>query len=461
MSTSVAVERRAFGEGAPGRVVALHTDVLDLRRVTMPSRDRAREAAHLLAGITGESSAALALPAATISARHAPSELRRDGPEHYLTLRAALGAWAARTGTAALTADQAPTPIGRYLGALRSRAAIATSEWRVDARPAARVVPIAGLAPLRHLGAAGSRALAVNSHFFLFDPRELDAPTAAFGEPVGLLAYAGRIVNPPVLPRAALVHAGGRWRVERLGLADLLIDLPGGLTVDAGDPRAARMRYRGDGLRDTEWSCTVEACLQGAHVSVLRDGGGVRLPHGALAIAFDAELPGGVRTALEAGARVRYRLRHLPDLHAALQGGPLLLRNGDVVVDAESFRRERFETLGSHDPTAPLVFPADADRTRAARVGIGVRGDGSLVVIAVEGRSSLSRREGNAANGCTLLELAEVLRDHGAVDALNLDGGGSAQVFHGNDAVLGSSDTRGDPHASFDRPVPVAVLARA
>ncbi len=438
----------------------LHTDTLDLRRVTMPSRDRAREAAHLLAGITGESSATLALPAATIGARHAPNELRRDGPEHYLTLRAALSAWAARTGTAALMADQAPTRTGQYLDALRSRAAIATSEWRVDARPATRVVPVAGLAPLRHLGAAGSRALAVNSHFFLFDPRELDAPTAAFGDPVGLLAYAGRIVSPPILPRAALVHAGGRWRVTHLGLADLLIDLPGGLTVDAGDPRAARVRYRGDGLPDTEWSCAVEACLQGAHVSVLRDGGGVRLPHGALAIAFDAELPSGVRAALETGARVRYRLRHLPDLRAALQGGPLLLRDGDVAVDAESFRRERFETLGSSDPTAPLVFPADADRTRAARVGIGVRGDGSLVVIAVEGRSSLSRREGNATSGCTLLELAEVLRDHGAVDALNLDGGGSAQVFHGSDAVLGSSDTRGDPNASFDRPVPVAVLAR-
>lgn len=461
MSTRLTVEHRAFGGGTPGRVVAMHTDMLDLRRVTMPSRERAREAAHLLAGITGESSATLALPPATISARNAPRELRRHGPDHYLTLRAALSAWAARTGTAALAADRAQTPTGRYLRALHARAAIATSEWRVDARPATRVVPIAGLAPLRHLGAAGSRALAVNSHFFLFDPRELDAPTAAFGEPVGLLAYAGRIANPAVLPRAALVHAGGRWRVEHLGLDDLLIDLPGGLTVDAGEPHAARVRYRGDGLLDTEWSCAVEACLQGAHVSVLRDGGGLRLPHGALAIAFDDELPSAVRDALATGARVRYRLRHLPDLHTALQGGPLLLRDGDVVVDAESFRRERFETLGSADPTAPLVFPADADRTRAARVGIGVRRDGSLVVVAVAGRSSLSRREGNGASGCTLLELATVLRDHGAVDALNLDGGGSAQVCHGSDAVLSSSDTRGDPNASFDRPVPVAVLARA
>ena len=461
MSTRITVEQRSFGDATPGRVVALHTDTLDLRRVTMPSRDRAREAAQVLAGITGESSATLALPAATISARHAPSELRRHGTEHYLTLRAALSAWAARTGTAALAADRAQTPTGRYLRALHSRAAIATSEWRVDACPATRVVPIAGLAPLRHLGQAGSRALAVNGHYFLFDPRELDAPTAAFGEPVGLLAYAGRIVNPPILPRAALVHAGGRWHVEHLSIDDLLIDLPGGLTVEAGAPRAARVRYRGDGFRDTMWSCAVEACLQGANVSILRDGGGVRVPHGALAIAFDAGLPGGVRAALEAGARVRYRLPHLGDVHTALQGGPLLVRAGDVAVDAESFRRERFETLGSGDPTAPLVFPADTDRTRAARVGIGVRGDGSLVVVAVEGRSSRSRSEGDGVNGCTLLELAELLRDHGAVDALNLDGGGSAQVFHGADPIVGSSDTRGDPNASFDRPVPVALLARA
>ena len=441
--------------------MALHTDTLDLRRITMPSRERSLQAAHLLAGLTGASSATLALPAATISAQHAPSELRRHGGEHYLTLRAALSAWAARTGTAALVADRARTTTGQFLATLLARGAIATSEWLVDERPATRVVPIAGLAPLRHLGRAGSRAMAVNSHYFLCDPREIDAPTAAFGAPVGLLAYAARIVNPPILPRATLMCSGGRWHIEHVCIDDLIIDLPGGLTVKAGEPRAARVRYRGDGCRDAVWDCAVEACLQGENVSVLRDGGGVRVPHGALAVAFDAELPHGVRAALEAGARVRYRLRHVRDLHAALQGGPLLLQAGEVVVDAESFRRERFEALGSDDPTAPLVFPADTDRTRAARVGIGIRRDGSLVVVAVEGRSSRSQGRDEGSSGCTLLELAALLLEHGAVDALNLDGGGSTQVFHGSDAIVGSSDTFGDPHATFERPVPVAVLTRA
>jgi len=461
VSSRVTVERRAFADAPPGRVVVIHTDTLDLRRVTMPSARRAREAAHVLAAVTGESSATLALPAATLSARHAPSELRRHGDERYLTLRAALAAWALRTGPAALTADRVASATGRYLRALRSRGAIGTAEWRVDDRPAARVVPVAGLAPLRHLGQAGSRALTVNSHFFLFDPRELDAPTAALGESVGLLAYAGRIANPPVLPRTALLHTCGGWRVARPGLDDLLIDLPGGLTLEAGAPRGARVRFRGDGRTDAAAPCAVEVCLQGASASVLRDGGGVRVPHGALAIGFDTELPSDVRTALEAGARVRYRLPRWRELRVALQGGPLLVRAGDVAVDGDSLRLERFETLGSTDPTAPLVFPADHDRTRAARVGIGVQRDGSLVLVVVEGRSSLSRSEGDTPTGCTLLELAGLLRDHGAVDALNLDGGGSAQVFRGGGAIVGSSDTRGVPGARFDRPVPVAMLAGA
>lgn len=461
MSTRVAIGRRAFADAPPGRVVVVHTDTLDLRRVTMPSRQRAREAAQFLAAVTRESSATLALPAATLSARHAPSELRRHGDEHYLTLRAALGAWALRSGPAALGAERATSATGCFLRALRSRGAIATAEWRVDDRPTTRVVPVAGLASLRHLGQAGSRALTVNSHFFLFDPRELDAPTAALGEPVGLLAYAGRIANPPVLPRATLLHTGGGWRVEHPGLDDLLIDLPGGLTLEAGASRGARVRYRGDGRTDAAAPCAVEVCLQGASASVVRDGGGVRLPHGALAIGFDTELPSSVRDALEAGARVRYRLPRWSDLRTGLQGGPLLVRSGDVAVDGDSLRRERFQTLGAADPTAPLVFPPDHDRTRAARVGIGVRCDGSLVLVAVEGRSSLSRDEGDAPSGCTLLELAELLRDHGAMDALNLDGGGSAQVFRGGGAIVGSSDTRGVPGARFDRPVPVAMLAGA
>ena len=91
-----------------------------------------------------------------------------------------------------------------------------------------------------------------------------------------------------------------------------------------------------------------------------------------------------------------------------------------------------------------------ADRARIASAVAGIdeyRGNEGL--IAIGGSRS--------PTGCTLLELAEALIEAGAVDALNCDGGGSAQVFAGSGVLLASSDARGVPGAVFDRPVPVAA----
>jgi hypothetical protein len=92
----------------------------------------------------------------------------------------------------------------------------------------------------------------------------------------------------------------------------------------------------------------------------------------------------------------------------ALSAGPMLVRDSAIRVttDAEVF-------FGS---AIPNVHP----RTAAGRTG-----DGKLLVLVIDGRQPESK-------GVTLEELAAIMRDLGAVDALNLDGGGSsALVVHG------------------------------
>ena len=59
----------------------------------------------------------------------------------------------------------------------------------------------------------------------------------------------------------------------------------------------------------------------------------------------------------------------------------------------------------------------------------------------------------------TLYELAEIMCILGAVDALNLDGGGSTQMFVGGGGqLLRPGDRRGIPLAAYDRPVPTALV---
>ncbi len=462
-ASSLRTYQRSFGGGAPCRVVEIRTDRLDAHRLQAPSRVRARDAAHVLVQQTGLSVETLALPSLAVSARSAPAGLRQHGHDAYPTLRSALSAWWARTEPTerAVLLQQGRGDVPRFVAALRRRGLVATHRHAVDGAQAPLQAFVGTLGHLRQAGQFQPNARLLNTHFFLFDPRELDSPLAAIGDPVGMLATNGQIRFPPILRRATLLHAGGRWQVRHVGAEDLAIDLPDGTTLRPGVPDGPLLRYRGrdpDGPTTRGTTAACEIWLQGRSVTLIRCGGdSPTIPHGALVLAFPTPPAGDLLRALEAQPSVAFRIPRLPDLVTALQAGPQLLRDGAIVLSHASFREERFRTLGTPDPTAPLDFPANPDRTRAARVGIGVTRANTLVILAVQGTSSLAAAGPHSPTGCTLLELAEALIEAGAVDALNCDGGGSAQVFSGSGVLLPSGDARGVPGALFDRPVPVAA----
>jgi hypothetical protein len=462
---SVRSYARSFGGGAPCRCVEIHADELALHRLQAPSRIRARDVAHLYDRLYHPNVETLALPPHTVRASAAPAALQRHGDETYLSLRAALSAYWARTEAPEreASAGRRGDDVGRFLTVARRRGSITTHRPSRDGEGPTLTVPVGTLGYLRHVGHFLPTALLLNTHFFLFDPTELDSPFAAVGDPVGMLATHGQIRQPPILPRATLIRSGAGWSVRRLGVDDLAIDLPDGTTVLPGTSGASSLRYRGQGAageRAPASEATLEVLLQGRSATVLASGGGLTVPHGAIALSFTSPPgPGGLR-ALWARPTVGYRIPAIPDLVTAVQAGPQLLADGEAVVRDASFGDERFRTLGAVDATAPLVFPADHDRTRAGRVGIGVTRTNSLVIVAVQGTSSSSATGPDRPTGCTLSELAEALAEAGAVDALNCDGGGSAQVFRGAGAVLASSDSRAVGGALFDRPVPVAACVR-
>ena len=89
----------------------------------------------------------------------------------------------------------------------------------------------------------------------------------------------------------------------------------------------------------------------------------------------------------------------------ALSAGPILFAEGayHVTSDEEVF----FNT------TIPNVHP---------RTAIGYSSEGELLLLVVDGRQSDSR-------GVNLDELAQIMKGIGAVEALNLDGGGSSSIY--------------------------------
>ncbi len=96
-----------------------------------------------------------------------------------------------------------------------------------------------------------------------------------------------------------------------------------------------------------------------------------------------------------------------------LQAGPLLVRQGQSTIsDADS---EGF-SAGARQ------FDSDITDGRYPRAAMAI-GDGRLISVACDGRT---RRDA----GMTLAELADALVSLGAIEALNLDGGGSASLVH-------------------------------
>ena len=86
-----------------------------------------------------------------------------------------------------------------------------------------------------------------------------------------------------------------------------------------------------------------------------------------------------------------------------LASGPLLIKNGDMVGWSE--------------------FDQNFINARHPRSALYVKRDGTTVFLTVDGRS-----RGNA-DGMSIPELAQVVKCLGAVDAINLDGGGSTTLW--------------------------------
>jgi hypothetical protein len=89
----------------------------------------------------------------------------------------------------------------------------------------------------------------------------------------------------------------------------------------------------------------------------------------------------------------------------AVSGGPRLVTDGQVNINSveEQFR-------------------SDVTQGRAPRTAIGITADNQILLVTVDGRQN------NYSMGMTLEQLAQLMIDLGAVQAMNLDGGGSTTM---------------------------------
>ena len=90
-------------------------------------------------------------------------------------------------------------------------------------------------------------------------------------------------------------------------------------------------------------------------------------------------------------------------MQTAIGGGPVLLQNGKI----EIFNIEE------------LKFSGKAINDKHPRTAIGYTDDGRLLILVIQGRFP------GIAEGVSLIQEANILKELGCKEAMNLDGGGS------------------------------------
>lgn len=313
---------------------------------------------------------------------------------------------------------------------------------QVDIRVVHALDETVGLETTSSMAARHGAIAAVNGGFF---------KTAGTyrGDPAGAMALEGRLLSEPVDPRAAvgLLDSGDGIRIVfgRLKYS-------GWIETHRGAKRAIdginRQRVDNELIVYTpEFHRTtlttpegVEVIVRRNRVTQIHDGkGSSTIPEDGYIISATGTAREWARQNLRVGAWVRLNVDLVPvDRHQEgqweraryiLGGGPQLVKDGRVEITAD----------------AEKVGP-DFVNTRHPRTAIAMLDSGKLLLVTVDGRQP------EKSVGMSLAELANLLLEFGAKEAINLDGGGSTTMVVKGKVVNSPSDQTGE------RPVSDAIL---
>jgi len=249
----------------------------------------------------------------------------------------------------------------------------------------------------------------------------------ATGDPLGLAIIGGELVSEP-MDRAALgITASGEILLDKLSF-DGTVTTSSGASAKLHGLNRARGKNElvlftpifgaSTGTKDgielplvldgpiracADMAATATADPSGAVGSQVPKDGAVLCAHGTSADWLIENVHKGDRLTIRLDIKAESG-RSWEKVVEAVGGGPWLLRGGEVYIDRAEER-----------------LPVGFDTNRHPRTAAGVTAAGELLLVTVDGRQAISR-------GMTLPELAALMKSFGAVDAINLDGGGSSSL---------------------------------
>jgi hypothetical protein len=307
---------------------------------------------------------------------------------------------------------------------------------------------------------SGHRAQIAWNGGYILNPElvgKLGLPEDYIGSPLGLIISSGRLLCPPLYNKPAfLIHEDRTLSIRRVS-CEAGLTLRMGRTVIELAPETRNLANPGPGpcFYDLLFD---SAILPGDGRSLVRLVGNrimeivntksgenpPVLPVG-LVISFPAD---SVPRNWEVGRALVCEIGGLEGIANAVEAGPLLLAEGDIAIDME---REGWKTSASILTQAARIDFLDM---RGPKIAVGLDRQGTLVVLAVNGRIRESV-------GATHVDMAEILRARGMQSAMGFDPGGSATLVVQGEILNISPYNRDYEHNVYSLPPEPRSVANA
>lgn len=307
-------------------------------------------------------------------------------------------------------------------------------------------LPVTDIIPVgNHAGFLSEAAgqLKLNTSFFIMDPFDCATDYDHVGTPFGLLVKNGIVESPPLFAREALlVKRDGSVFVEQPELDHLQVRIGEEVFIHGEN---ARFHTRPASFRTQP--CKTAVVIIGRKVVAVCKGS-TPVPASGFVLCPKGDCN------IKPGDTVTYE--GMEDVIFGIQVGNSILRGG---IRTEKFISRFYNIKGiSRIAFPPSLYPLDFDHARAARMAIGADGEGKPMLLWAEGAAKLGHTPGVDSCGASLKEMAEICEAVGMKNAVNLDGGGSAQILLDNQRSLMISDRKDEDCTECERPVPMGLM---
>ena len=285
-------------------------------------------------------------------------------------------------------------------------------------------------------------AVKFNSSFFVMDMLDCATVFDHVGKPVGLNLKNGRVLTAPLFDREALlVDRNGKVTVRPISLTEV------GIVIDGKE-------YR-HGLNCTYYyrpqyaitpSGGFDIVISDGKIVAVKKGGKCPVPSSGFIIKTDEPVEVRNRAVQFTG---------FEEYAFAIQVGNSAIIEGKKTENFISPFHNFLKPLSNAYP--PSMYPLNYHKDRAPRMVLGSDINNKPVILWLEGAGKFGYEAGKDSCGASLNEVASLCETLGLYNAVNLDGGGSAQILLNGERQLKMSDRGPVNYSEQERGVAIGL----